>query len=52
LLEPSFKGEKGITEQYSKLKTAQLEYANKGLHFIMYDDKEWYLNELKAFLKL
>jgi pimeloyl-ACP methyl ester carboxylesterase len=52
LLEPSFKGEKGITEQYSGLKTGQIDYANKGLHFIMYDDKEWYLNELKKFLKL
>ena len=52
LLESSFKGEKGIKEQYSKLKTGELEYANKGQHFIMYDDKDWYMNELKTFLKL
>ena len=51
LLEPSFKGNKGVVEQYSTLKTAQLEYANKGLHFIMYDDKEWYLSEVNKFLQ-
>jgi pimeloyl-ACP methyl ester carboxylesterase len=47
LLEPSFKGDAGATKQYAKLKTAHLEYATKGLHFIMYDDKDWYMDELK-----
>lgn len=27
-----------------------MQYASKGLHFIMYDDKEWYLNQLNNFL--
>jgi pimeloyl-ACP methyl ester carboxylesterase len=50
LLEPSFKDNKGVTKQYEKLKTAKLEYANKGLHFIMYDDKDWYLKQVIDFL--
>jgi pimeloyl-ACP methyl ester carboxylesterase len=40
-----------IDEQYKNLKNANLQYAAKGLHFIMYDDKEWYLNQLKSFIK-
>lgn len=40
-----------IDEQYKNLKTADFRYANKGLHFIMYDDKEWYLEQLNTFLK-
>jgi pimeloyl-ACP methyl ester carboxylesterase len=40
-----------IEEQYKNLKTAHFQYANKGLHFIMYDDKEWYLEQLSNFLK-
>lgn len=52
LLEPSFASMKdGINDQYKNLKTAQLHYATKGLHFIMYDDFEWYGKELKAFIK-
>lgn len=39
-----------IEEQYKNLKTANLQYANKGLHFIMYDDSEWYYAQLKKFL--
>jgi len=39
-----------IKEQYKNLKTAKLEFAGKGLHFIMYDDKEWYLNQLEKFI--
>ena len=51
LLEPSFKfADKMVTSQYSKLKGAQLVYGNKGLHFIMYDDKDWYLDQIKKFL--
>lgn len=39
-----------IEEQYKNLKTANLHYATKGLHFIMYDDKEWYFSQLNNFL--
>ena len=51
LLESNFVNFKsGIEEQYKNLKTADLQYADKGLHFIMYDDKEWYDNQLKNFI--
>lgn len=40
-----------IETQYKNLKTANFQYANKGLHFIMYDDKEWYLAQLNNFIK-
>lgn len=40
-----------VNEQYKNLKTAQIHYSNKGLHFLMYDDKEWYMNELNTFIK-
>lgn len=40
-----------IENQYKSLKTANFQYANKGLHFIMYDDKDWYLGQLSNFLK-
>lgn len=51
LLEASFANFKsGIEEQYKNLKTADLQYADKGLHFIMFDDKEWYDNQLKKFI--
>lgn len=39
-----------IEDQYKNLKTADLQYAEKGLHFIMYDDKQWYLNQLTTFI--
>ncbi|MBS1519247.1 MAG: alpha/beta hydrolase [Bacteroidetes bacterium] len=39
-----------ITEQYKNLKTADLRYSTKGLHFIMFDDNEWYDEQLKSFL--
>ena len=51
LLEDSFKTIKpAIVEQYKNLNNANLQYSTKGLHFIMYDDKEWYLNQLNNFL--
>lgn len=51
ILEADFKTIKqGIEEQYKNLKTANLKYADKGLHFIMYDDKQWYLNQLNNFI--
>lgn len=40
-----------IEGQYEKLKTAKFQYADKGLHFIMYDDKDWYLAQLNNFIK-
>lgn len=52
LLEAHFKNiEASISDQYRNLPTAQLKYANKGLHFIMFDDQEWYIKELVDFLK-
>ncbi len=51
LLESNFKNVKpAIEAQYKKLESADLQYANKGLHFIMYDDKEWYFEQLANFL--
>jgi pimeloyl-ACP methyl ester carboxylesterase len=51
LLEPYFKNiETAINEQYKNLKTADLKYATKGLHFVMYDDKDWYIQQLNDFL--
>ncbi|WP_137906006.1 alpha/beta fold hydrolase [Chryseobacterium sp. 2VB] len=39
-----------IENQYKNLKNANMQYASKGLHFIMYDDKDWYFNQLTHFL--
>ncbi|MCB0507406.1 MAG: alpha/beta hydrolase [Chitinophagales bacterium] len=51
LLEPSFKDLKPeIEAQYKLLKNVQFAYANKGLHFIMYDDFSWYINQLESFI--
>jgi len=52
LLESNFENIKTVVEgQYQKLSTAKLEYAKKGLHFIMYDDKDWYLGRVNEFSK-
>lgn len=52
LLEFGFSNYKApIEAQYKNLKTASFQYSNKGLHFIMYDDKEWYLSQLNNFIK-
>jgi pimeloyl-ACP methyl ester carboxylesterase len=52
LLEPSFKpSNAAIMGQFKKMRPPKIVYATKGLHFIMYDDKDWYLNQLKAFVK-
>jgi pimeloyl-ACP methyl ester carboxylesterase len=40
-----------INDQFRNLKTANLQYATKGLHFIMYDDQEWYIKQLNDFIK-
>lgn len=51
LLESYFTNFKpAIEDQYKNMKVANLQYANKGLHFIMYDDKEWYFTQLNNFL--
>jgi hypothetical protein len=53
LLESYFSNIKpAIEEQYKNLKTANLQYAAKGLHFIMYDDKEFYFKHLNNFIKV
>jgi len=51
LLEEYFKNmEPAIEDQFKNLKKPKLQYANKGLHFVMYDDKEWYFNQLNTFV--
>jgi len=51
LLEPYFSNIKPrIEAQYKNLKSVKLQYATRGLHFIMYDDKQWYFNQLTNFL--
>jgi pimeloyl-ACP methyl ester carboxylesterase len=52
LLESNFVNFKPAIEgQYKNLKTANFQYADRGLHFIMYDDKDWYLNQVSNFIK-
>jgi pimeloyl-ACP methyl ester carboxylesterase len=52
LLEAPFAAMKPvIEEQYKNLKTGELKYSEKALHFIMYDDRDWYLAQIDAFLK-
>jgi pimeloyl-ACP methyl ester carboxylesterase len=51
LLEEYFKKVKpAIEEQYKNLKIGNIQYSDKGLHFIMYDDKEWYFRQLNNFI--
>lgn len=40
-----------IEQQFLLLKNQNIKYANKGLHFVMYDDFEWYSNEINNFIK-
>ncbi|HVI44222.1 MAG TPA: alpha/beta hydrolase [Chitinophaga sp.] len=40
-----------IEAQYGNLKGASIQYATKGLHFIMYDDTDWYNQQLATYIK-
>jgi pimeloyl-ACP methyl ester carboxylesterase len=52
LLEAPFASMKPvIQEQFKNLKTGELTYSSKALHFIMYDDTNWYLSQIDAFVK-
>jgi len=52
LLEPSFKDyDHRMKQQYAGLPSLTIRYASKGLHFVMYDDKEWYMNEVNQFCR-
>ena len=39
-----------VEEQFKGLRTVRLEYAPQGLHFIMRDDWDWFIRQLKGFL--
>ena len=41
-----------IAEQFKNAITVDMRFATKGLHFIMYDDKNWYETQLKSFISL
>lgn len=50
-LEAPFADSKDIIyAQYKPVQGARLVYANKGLHFIMYDDRDWFWQQLDGFL--
>lgn len=52
LLESPFKHiMPSIAEQYERMPKADLRYAGKGLHFLMYDDKEWFITQVSGFIK-
>lgn len=52
LLEAPFKGQNNlIQQQYAALTTKDIRYSTKGLHFIMYDDKDWFFQQLVTFLQ-
>ncbi|MCF8255903.1 MAG: alpha/beta hydrolase [Bacteroidia bacterium] len=40
-----------IVEQYKNLENASLRYSTKGLHFIMYDDQDWYFEQIATFIQ-
>lgn len=51
LLEHPFKKIAPIIErQFGNRPNLELKYANKGLHFIMFDDREWYIRQIMDFL--
>lgn len=51
LLQPTFKNMTSeIKEQYKNLNDMSLAFAGQGRHFMMYDDKTWYLEQLNNFV--
>ena len=47
LLEPQFRGvDQMVKSQFAACPNATIRYATKGLHFIMYDDWDWYSKQL------
>ena len=43
LLEPQFRGvDQMVKSQFEACPDATIRYATKGLHFIMYDDWDWF----------
>jgi pimeloyl-ACP methyl ester carboxylesterase len=40
-----------INEQYERLIMHKLKYSKKGLHFLMIDDFDWYINEIIKFIR-
>lgn len=52
LMQPYFSNfSSGMKEQYEALPKVDIRYANKGLHFIMYDDPEWFQSQINTFIK-
>jgi pimeloyl-ACP methyl ester carboxylesterase len=52
LLQPVFKSKDAeVKQQYALLKNADIRYAERGLHFIMYEDWAWFIKSLESFLK-
>ena len=52
LLEPYFNHiDTVIKNQYKNLSVAQIRYADKGLHFVMFDDREWFIHQICEFIK-
>lgn len=39
-----------VEQQFAGRPNIRLEYANRGLHFIMFDDREWYMRQITDFL--
>ena len=51
LLEPSFRRvEPLVREQFAGLPDVRLEYAPQGLHFLMFDARDWFLQQFTAFV--
>jgi pimeloyl-ACP methyl ester carboxylesterase len=52
LLEAPFRQQdQAMQRQYAALRNKSIHYSTKGLHFIMYDDKDWFFAELASFLQ-
>ena len=43
---------RNIDDQFKNLQTVELQFAKKGLNFIMFDDPQWYLDQLTNFTSL